>query len=237
MKTKYPHAAFTLIELLTVIAIIGILAAILIPVVGQVRESARNANCISNLRQIGMAMVAAADDYENRFPPSLATYRNAGGVGQPHLQGLMEAVEPYLTLGATSGDHPTSATAAHATGVWRCESAGIPRYVQWPYYENGAIWVGGTPPAGYLAVGRPLDSVPDLTRFPLIADRGTNAGNTWGHWGGYGVIFRPEKGWHSGDRLNVAFADASVRSYKYDGPGDTTSEFGQILIEANPANW
>ncbi len=47
--------AFTLIELLTVIAIIGILAAILIPVVGKVRESARTSTCISNLRQIGQA--------------------------------------------------------------------------------------------------------------------------------------------------------------------------------------
>jgi len=44
---------FTLIELLTVIAIIGILAAILIPVVSQVRESARGAKCVSNLREIG----------------------------------------------------------------------------------------------------------------------------------------------------------------------------------------
>jgi prepilin-type N-terminal cleavage/methylation domain-containing protein/prepilin-type processing-associated H-X9-DG protein len=49
--SKYTDAAFTLIELLTVIAIIGILAAIIIPTVGRVRESARNAQCISNLRQ------------------------------------------------------------------------------------------------------------------------------------------------------------------------------------------
>ena len=58
---------FTLIELLTVIAIIGILAAILIPVVGAVRSTARNAQCISNLRQIGTATVLFLNDNDGRF--------------------------------------------------------------------------------------------------------------------------------------------------------------------------
>ncbi|MDR1280128.1 MAG: prepilin-type N-terminal cleavage/methylation domain-containing protein, partial [Opitutaceae bacterium] len=43
-------SAFTLVELLAVLAIIGILSAIIIPTVSKVRESARNAQCISNLR-------------------------------------------------------------------------------------------------------------------------------------------------------------------------------------------
>jgi prepilin-type N-terminal cleavage/methylation domain-containing protein/prepilin-type processing-associated H-X9-DG protein len=61
---------FTLIELLTVIAIIGILAGILIPVVGRVRESARNSACLSNLRQIGTAFHLHANDRDGTFPPS-----------------------------------------------------------------------------------------------------------------------------------------------------------------------
>jgi prepilin-type N-terminal cleavage/methylation domain-containing protein/prepilin-type processing-associated H-X9-DG protein len=60
--------AFTLIELLTVIAIIGILAAILIPVVGSVRESARSALCISNLRQVHTGFILYADDNTGRLP-------------------------------------------------------------------------------------------------------------------------------------------------------------------------
>jgi general secretion pathway protein G len=56
--------AFTLIELLTVIAIIGVLAAIIISVVGNVRSAARDSRCKSNLRQIGMAIQLHAQ--ENR---------------------------------------------------------------------------------------------------------------------------------------------------------------------------
>lgn len=60
--------AFTLIELLTVIAIIGILAAILIPVVGAGRERARRAACMSNLRQIGVAAHLYAMENDDRLP-------------------------------------------------------------------------------------------------------------------------------------------------------------------------
>ena len=59
--------AFTLIELLTVIAIIGILAAIIIPVVGKVRQSASAAKSVSNLRQLQMANLAYANDNKGRF--------------------------------------------------------------------------------------------------------------------------------------------------------------------------
>lgn len=61
------YAAFTLIELLVVIAIIAILAAILIPVVGNVRESAQQTKCASNLRQLAVASVAYASDHNGNF--------------------------------------------------------------------------------------------------------------------------------------------------------------------------
>ena len=59
---------FTLIELLVVIAIIAILAAILFPVFTQVKESARKTACLSNLKQLGTALLTYLDDYDSRFP-------------------------------------------------------------------------------------------------------------------------------------------------------------------------
>lgn len=61
LTNKHP-AGFTLIELIVVIAIVAVLAALLIPAVGRVRASANEAKCISNLRQIGAANLAFAND-------------------------------------------------------------------------------------------------------------------------------------------------------------------------------
>jgi prepilin-type N-terminal cleavage/methylation domain-containing protein/prepilin-type processing-associated H-X9-DG protein len=69
--------AFTLVELLTVVAIIGILAAILIPLVGSVRESARASACVSNLRQISGAIQLFVSDNKGLFPGGGS--RSAGG--------------------------------------------------------------------------------------------------------------------------------------------------------------
>lgn len=68
MYARGTRRGFTLIELLVVIAIIAILAAILFPVFTSARESGRQAQCLSNLSQLGKAMQAYADDW-NRFLP------------------------------------------------------------------------------------------------------------------------------------------------------------------------
>jgi prepilin-type N-terminal cleavage/methylation domain-containing protein/prepilin-type processing-associated H-X9-DG protein len=68
MKRKHP-TGFTLIELLVVIAIIAILAAILFPVFAQARDKARQTTCASNLRQLGLAAMMYAQDYDNRYVP------------------------------------------------------------------------------------------------------------------------------------------------------------------------
>ena len=64
---------FTLVELLTVIAIIAILAAIIFPVAGTVRENARRSRCSSNLSQIFVALESYKQDF-NAYPPVLGAY-------------------------------------------------------------------------------------------------------------------------------------------------------------------
>jgi prepilin-type N-terminal cleavage/methylation domain-containing protein/prepilin-type processing-associated H-X9-DG protein len=59
---------FTLIELLVVIAIIAILAAILFPVFAQAREKARQASCLSNMKQLSLAAMMYNQDYDETFP-------------------------------------------------------------------------------------------------------------------------------------------------------------------------
>ena len=65
-----PSRGFTLIELLVVIAIIAILAAILFPVFARAREAARQSACMSNIRQLTLAVMCYAQDYDDMLIPS-----------------------------------------------------------------------------------------------------------------------------------------------------------------------
>jgi prepilin-type N-terminal cleavage/methylation domain-containing protein/prepilin-type processing-associated H-X9-DG protein len=90
---------FTLIELLVVIAIIAILAAILFPVFAQARARARAATCISNLKQIGLATVMYAQDYDETYPCGWGS--SDGGRSmyritiQPYIQRYGNPDDPY----------------------------------------------------------------------------------------------------------------------------------------------
>jgi len=82
---------FTLIELLVVIAIIAILAAILFPVFSNARENARRTACLSNLKQIGDALMMYVQDYDEKYPPAALSDPNVGD-----LVAWFPALYPYV---------------------------------------------------------------------------------------------------------------------------------------------
>lgn len=99
---------FTLIELLVVIAIIAILAAILFPVFAQAREKARQASCLSNQKQLGLAIIQYVQDYDETYPiGAQADSSNPDAIFTWVIgQTWMRNVEPYVK----------------STAVYRCPS-------------------------------------------------------------------------------------------------------------------
>ncbi len=89
---------FTLIELLVVIAIIAILAAMLLPALNQARERGKSIKCISNLKQIGTAMLIYADDYNNLIVRDI----NGGPWKQVYCGATTKGGQKLLPLTITS---------------------------------------------------------------------------------------------------------------------------------------
>ena len=202
--------AFTLIELVVVIAIIAVLASILLPVFAQAREKARSTACISNLRQITAATVMYTQDYDETFGSASSLTHAGGGMVLFQLATPIGALSSYV----------------HNNGVWFCpdrtdssaDCLGPCRGYgyNWSFY-NG--WDDGTgllnaaqvvvlPDAsGTLQPGKALADLTEPARTFLFGDTWDTALGTLGV---YAAWNGPGSARHSGG-LNFGFTDGHVK--------------------------
>lgn len=109
--------AFTLVELLVTIAIITILVSMLLPAINLVRGSARQASCMSNQRQIGVALMAYAGDWDGVTPYPLVG--PASGISWTWGE----------TLARFMGQDVVSGVPDPAMGIFRCTENRVQRYI------------------------------------------------------------------------------------------------------------
>jgi prepilin-type N-terminal cleavage/methylation domain-containing protein/prepilin-type processing-associated H-X9-DG protein len=156
---------FTLIELLVVIAIIAILAAILFPVFAQAREKARQTTCVSNEKQIGLAILQYVQDYDEDLPQS---------TDENYVQ-WYNMIQPYIKNGDLYGG-----VSYGGGGVFHCPS--FPSTTQGQQYGcSDGLFVNNYPGTGTgpqapwsIAV---LDSPADKI---MVTEKGMNGAN-WGY--------------------------------------------------------
>ena len=107
LSKKQTEKGFTMIEMLVVIAIILILAALLFPFLRGAMETARQTKCMSNLRQLGIATFTYAADNNGRGPFNDSTYHKVTGAGTHDAPGYIQGPDGYFTSRSRDSTHPS----------------------------------------------------------------------------------------------------------------------------------
>ncbi|EIP96637.1 prepilin-type N-terminal cleavage/methylation domain-containing protein [Opitutaceae bacterium TAV1] len=187
--------AFTLIELLTVIAIIGILAGIIIPTVGAVRKKARSIQCASNMRQIGMALFLHADDHKDAFP---LTWQDST---DPKATWMM-AIIPYANMPEKAFGYDDATP--RAAGIFVCPEV-YPSLQPPPKSEDAKAFYGYNRYVRESPWNYKRSTVPAPSRTFLILEGRKDGETFWPH-----ELARR----HPGDSANFLFVDGHVAAIK-----------------------
>jgi prepilin-type N-terminal cleavage/methylation domain-containing protein len=100
MKTHSSYRAFTLVELLVVIAIVALLSAILFPVFLRAKAAAHKTATLSNMSQIGKAVVLYLTDFDDRFPRTMDTSSGSTEtIGWWAIHNYQASLVPYIAMG------------------------------------------------------------------------------------------------------------------------------------------